>query len=102
MVDRWANNFSHSAPPRTPGEQNRTDFAFSSGLRDVLLLNFPRLRLRQRVVAREHLGRFLIALELPIQPPRGHNGELSAVRPAVRSAVAHIHVGGKGWNLLNS
>ena len=66
----------------------------------AVLLDGPAFAVREAAVgALEELRGFLVALELPLEPGEGRDGELAAVLLAVGAAVAHRVVRGEGRNL---
>ena len=68
-----------------------------------VLLDGPVLALREvAVVADEHPGGLLVALQLPLEPGEGNDGELAAVRLAVGAAMTDGEVGGAGGHMADA
>ena len=68
-----------------------------------VLLDSPVLALREvAVVADEHLGGLLVALQLPLEPGEGYDGELAAVRLTIGAAMTDGEVGGAGGHMADA
>ena len=66
-------------------------------LEEFVLLDGPVLALEQAgLLADEHLGCFLVAFQLPVEPGEGRDGELATVGLTVGAAVAYGIVDGDG------
>ena len=67
-----------------------------------VLLERPVLAVFQTIVlALEHLGTFLAALQLPVKPSQGHHCELTTMRFAIGSAMTNGKVGSTSRHVVD-
>ena len=70
---------------------------------EFVRLEGPILALEElRVLADEHLGGLLVALQLPLEPSKGGNGELATVRLTISASVPYWEVDGTAGNMLDA
>ena len=70
---------------------------------EFVRLEGPILALEElRVLADEHLGGVLVALQLPLEPGKGGNGELATVRLTISASVTNGEVDGTAGNMLDA
>ena len=70
---------------------------------EFVRLEGPILALEElRILADEHLGGLLVALQLPLEPGKGRNGELATVRLTIGTSMTNWEIDGTAGNMLDA